>query len=357
MIRHGFVKMVTDRADNKIISLSLWSPAMDRAVHSVRKGFTLIELLVVLAIVASLIGLLLPAIQKARESSQRVQCINNLKQIGLAWHLHESSHQKFPSGGQWGWSDVAFRAGSPQVVNKQTAGWAYQILPYIDQQNLWKGGRSSSDTVRNHEIHSKGVKLYVCPSRRTHEPFPLDYEMKKNLSRDVCAPLDYASCAGSHYDPNLHQFYPHTEANRFHGKCCYMNGIIRPIWERGGVSISEITDGTSNTIMVGEKAINLTYLGRAQPADDAGYADGWDWDTIRFPNPFYDETHMTQLQPDHRDPNYWSPSNYAFGSGHAGVVNFVFADGGVRSLPIVISRNAMTAFGGINEGYINEDLD
>jgi len=319
------------------------------------KGFTLIELLVVLAIVASLIGLLLPAIQKARESSQRIQCVNNLKQIGMGWHLHEASHQKFPSGGSYSWADVTFRAGTPEILNKQTAGWAYQILPYIDQQNLWKGGRSNSDAARNTEIHSREVKLYVCPSRRSPESFPLDYELRNQFSREVTSPLDYAGCAGSHYDPVLHSFYPHSPATAFHGKCCYMNGAVRPIWERGGVAISEISDGTSNTILVGEKAINLTFLGRSQPADDAGFADGWDWDTIRLANPFYDEKSMTQLQPDHRDPNYWSLSNYAFGSGHPGVVNFVFADGGVRTLPIVISRAAMTALGGINEGYINED--
>lgn len=328
---------------------------MIRAPGTHKKGFTLIELLVVLAIVASLIGLLLPAIQKARESSLRIQCVNNLKQIGLGWQLHESTHQKFPSGGSHGWADVKFRAGSPELMNKQTAGWAYQILPYIDQQNLWKGGRARTDHDRNHEIHERVVKLYVCPSRRLAELYPVDYELGDRFSRENASPLDYASCAGSHYDPNLHSYYPHMEANRFHGKCCYMNGIVRPIWERGSVAISEITDGTSNTIMVGEKAMNLTYLGRSQPADDAGFADGWDWDTIRLANPFYDEGSMTQLQPDHRDPNYWSPSNYAFGSGHTAVVNFVFADGGVRAIPVGISRAAMTAMGGINEGYINED--
>jgi len=284
----GFVQMVTDWGDRCLKRYPSGSPAMYRTLRSLRKGFTLIELLVVLAIVASLIGLLLPAIQKARESGQRVQCVNNLKQIGLAWHIHETTHQKFPSGGFFGWSEVAFHAGSPEVINKQTAGWAYQILPYIDQQNLWKGGRSTNDMGRNYEIHSKGIKLYVCPSRRTHEPFPLDYDLKKMFSREFCSPLDYAGCAGSHYDPNLHNFYPHTAANSFHGKCCYMNGVVRPVWERGAVSVSEITDGTSNTIMVGEKAMNLTFLGRSQPADDAGFADGWDWDTIRLANPFYD---------------------------------------------------------------------
>jgi prepilin-type N-terminal cleavage/methylation domain-containing protein len=93
-----------------------------------KRGFTLIELLVVLAIVASLIGLLLPAIQKARESSLRIQCVNNLKQIGMGWHLHEASHQKFPSGVSYSRADVSFCAGIPEILNKQTESWAFCML-------------------------------------------------------------------------------------------------------------------------------------------------------------------------------------------------------------------------------------
>src|SRR5262245_7209010 len=92
--------------------------------HRCRRGFTLIELLVVIAIIAMLIGLLVPAVQKVREAAARIQCANNLKQLGLAMHTFNDSYKRLPFGRT---------GGRPQSIS-----WAVIILPYIEQGPLWK---------------------------------------------------------------------------------------------------------------------------------------------------------------------------------------------------------------------------
>jgi prepilin-type N-terminal cleavage/methylation domain-containing protein len=121
------------------------------------RGFTLIELLVVIAVIATLIGLLLPAVQKAREAANRAKCLSNLKQIALACHTYENAHGRFP----------------PSRLKGESQSWAWLILPQLEQGNLydrWDRQKAlfelPDDTT---QAVQTGVPLYFCPSRRTAE--------------------------------------------------------------------------------------------------------------------------------------------------------------------------------------------
>jgi prepilin-type N-terminal cleavage/methylation domain-containing protein len=286
-----------------------------------RRAFTLIELLVVIAIIGTLIGLLLPAVQKVRESANRTQCINNLKQIGLAFHNHHSAFGIFPTGGWYSYTAPTYSRGQPLTGGSQQAGWGFQILPYIEAENTWRGGNATTDTQRDLVAIGTTNPLFFCPSRRL--PQTVTY--------------------GDNYVPPL------TGGKVTHALCDYAaankegTGAVRQFEP---VRIANITDGTSNTLLVGEKRINRGLLGSKQTDDNQGYSSGFNFDTIR----------KTTRPP---APDYSAPTGDGaglFGSSHTGVLNFVLADGSVRTIPYSINPTVFLYLGQKDDGHPISDF-
>jgi prepilin-type N-terminal cleavage/methylation domain-containing protein len=281
-----------------------------------RRGFTLIELLVVLAIIGVLMGLLLPAVQKVRETASRMRCANNLKQIGLAFHNHQATFGYFPSGGWYSYTPPTYANGQPLVGRPQQAGWAFQILPYVEADNTWKGGNGTTDVQRDLVAIGTTNPLFFCPSRRS--PQTVTY--------------------GDNYVPHL------TGGKITHALCDYAasnkegTGAVQQF---DPVRITDITDGTSNTLLIGEKRMNRALLGTKQPDDNQGYTCGFNYDTIR----------KTTRPP---APDYFAPigdGGGLFGSSHTGAVMFVFADGSVHPIPYSINPTVFKYLGQKNDGH------
>jgi prepilin-type N-terminal cleavage/methylation domain-containing protein len=276
-----------------------------------RSGFTLVELLVVIAIISSLMALLLPAVQKVREAASRMRCQHNLRQLGLAFHVHHNEYGWFPGGGADWWSTPTYN-GAPAVGAQQEAGWGFQILPFIEADNVWRGGSASNDLDRIRNAVGTTNKLFFCPSRRNPQKELFTSPSYLGGSPTLCALCDYAA---SNWEET---------------------GIMR---YRLPTRIADIFDGTSNTLLAGDKRLNIGRLGKTDD-DDTGYATGFDQDVIR----------KTESPParDYSAPT--GTGDQRFGSSHHAGFNAVFADGSVHLIKYSLDPVVFRYLGSRNDG-------
>ncbi len=314
----------------------------------VRRAFTLVELLVVITIIGILIGLLLPAVQSAREAARRLQCTNNLKQLALACHSHQQAIGLLPSlgGPNWSWH-MTYINGTPAVTPKQHGGWGFQVLPYIEATSVWTGGSATTDLERSIVAISTPNTLFFCPSRRRPEVVVAgDWYHFPNAGKSYGhAKTDYAASTSD------------TAFYRENGSCGFSNSagvgaITRTFrftkydsnnptdaeWEPlPPIGIDEIRDGTSNTMLIAEKRMNVGRLGVMQSDDNEGYTSGVDHDVVRTTN--------SVPLPDRMSNNSSEYGENRFGSSHSGGMNAAMADGSVQFLSYSIELQTFRRLG------------
>jgi prepilin-type N-terminal cleavage/methylation domain-containing protein len=292
-----------------------------------RKAFTLVELLVVIAIIGILVALLLPAIQAAREAGRRSTCANHLRQLGLAFHTHHSTHKFFPSAGGPDWQyHMTYERGRPLIAPRQHGGWGFQILPYIESDAVWRGGDGKNDMERSIFAISTPDPLFFCPTRRAPEVIVAQdwYAFPSNSGKSFGhAKNDYA--ASSH--------------DAF-GSKPYDKGI-GVVTQMRPTKVSEVKDGLSSTLLLGEKRMNVAHLGKMQAHDNEGYTCGWNHDTMRY-------TEREPL-PDFRGV-LGDLGGDRFGGPHPAVMATVMADNSVHFISYEISLDTFRRLGHRGDG-------
>ncbi len=334
-----------------------------RASNRESSGFTLVELLVVITIIGILIALLLPAVQAAREAARRAQCTNNLKQLALGMLTHEQQNNFFPSGGwSWEWTGDPDRgAGRGQPGN-----WAYSILPYIEQQALHDLGTDGqanvvtpTQTAGAAQCEQQMLTVFNCPSRRPALAYPFynwgitcydaggGYTAYNADRITVAGRSDYAANAGDQSNdllggcPGSPGQTGYTQAAAMDANHSWPNsdgsmGGSEPAdgicYFHSQVTMADITDGASNTYLLGEKYLDPDHYANGQDhADNECLFNGYDNDSARVT--WCDEQNLNDPSNAFYTPKQDTPGEenwLCFGSAHANGFNMAFCDGSVQ---------------------------
>jgi hypothetical protein len=332
-----------------------------------RAGATLVELLVVIAIVAALVALLLPAVNMGREAARRVSCQSNLRQLSLACIQHEHVRGFYPTGG-WGGAWV----GDPErgFGTKQPGGWAYNLLPYTEEGLLHDIGLGMTDAAAKADAIAvrltTPVSLHVCPTRRPAAVWPNGKSFSINLvavpstvSRvpATMARGDYAANMGAGLAP---LFYASggspgsmSEGDLMSEKAWQTSFGPPPdglIFRRSRSRQKDVTDGTTNTYLLGEKFVDPAKLvvGTSDDDDQSLYS-GHDRDVVRvgFVPPYRD---VAGFDPSQVSGSF--PPPIAFGSAHPSSCGMSMADGSVRAVEYAIDPTLHRLLASRNDGKV-----
>ena len=307
-----------------------------------------------ITIIGVLIALLLPAVQAAREAARKTQCANHLKQIALGCLHHEQANGYLPTGGWgWGWSGDPDRG----FTKKQPGGWMFNILPYIEQQPLHDLGLGNKQVGRT-QTAATPVECFSCPTRRPCIPFTRLTDADHNYanidnSLALVARSDYASNTGSGTPYVSSYGAVSLAAGDAISDLAWPDpnkGALGVIFVRSMCKIADITDGTSNTFLAGERNICPDYYFTGTSYDDnQGWTIGFDYNVSRWtswlpgiPNSLF------APQPD--TPGY--PFTVNFGSAHANSFNMAFCDGSVHPINYSIDIDTLFRLGNRADGLL-----